>query len=273
MLHQVPQKWLGLLHQCQGCMAGESLLVCEYYNISLQALASKVIKGDVQPVIHSRICAVLFADSGAAKLAWTHLCHCSHCIPEYIHIKPGRSQNCVCSTVPDSLHVSSPCVSNVDTWREAHTRLSLVDGSVFLPNQWLPASELHSEHVQQNPSVHMHACSSAAAHGLLAHNWCSSASRQAFRADNFSFYCWQGWFLVTRVPAQQRWQLHHYIGLGLWVFGWLTNIHADHVLRSLRTGKGQGGLVDSRHPEYSIQPSPHAGSIRRCNVCFGRLIC
>lgn len=50
----------------------------------------------------------------------------------------------------------------------------------------------------------------------------------------------QGWFLLYQLP-DQPWQPHHVLGLLLWLTGWLANLQADGVLRSLRSMAGDAG--------------------------------
>ena len=52
----------------------------------------------------------------------------------------------------------------------------------------------------------------------------------------------QGTFLVEHLPADAPWQVHHIMGLMIWLSGWVLVVQADGILRGLRKPNETGEL-------------------------------
>lgn len=73
----------------------------------------------------------------------------------------------------------------------------------------------------------------------------------------------QGWFLFHECPASVGpvWQVHHVVGLALWLTGWLLNYQADGILRNLRTSPTDTGDVVTRKRLRSNTLAAHSAVV------------
>lgn len=79
----------------------------------------------------------------------------------------------------------------------------------------------------------------------------------------------QGWFLVHQMSQSSSWQLHHYVALGIWLFGLLNVLHADQVLINLRKGPSDTGMCIKRTIIYHLMGHGDGGHGIDCKTVVG----